>query len=99
MNPVGGEKGQALVELQVGCLLAVLTLVGSLQVLRAEWERLRCAHLVFQATHDALHGEHVGIGRRFQVRIAESEDSVSGEAWCGKARETVTLKRLHAVRF
>ena len=68
-----------------------------MSLLYSQWNRMRCAYLVFEATHARLvhtrwtRPSFTGSAR---VYFEENETEVSGRAKCGAASETVTLKRL-----
>src|SRR5688500_17649473 len=88
------DRGQALLELTLGAALLALTLTGAAWVLRIEWRRTQCAHVVFEATRAAVRGQSVRAPTGMRLEIRASEDSVTGEGRCGDARETVSLRRL-----
>lgn len=73
--------------------LAIATLVGTGSVIGAYWQRVRCAHRVFETAHDRL----VGSGRSlFQagVTVIETREGIRASGRCGGANEEVRLRRL-----
>lgn len=93
--PQGNEDGQALLELTLGGALLILSLTGATWLLRLEWRRLQCAHLVFEATRGALRDEAPPRDRpEVRIRITASGEEVTGEGKCGNLRERVGLRRL-----
>lgn len=87
-------RGQALVELVASATGVVLALSGASWVLRTEWDRARCAYLVFERAHERLVGLPGGMGK---VNVFEDDDAVRGEAKCGSAVERVELRRLESL--
>ena len=92
-NDGAGQKGQTLLEFTVSAAMLALVISGSGWLLRVEWERSRCAFLVFEKTHARLTGTNPP---RTQVRIIirEKPDSVEGEGKCGNSIEHVEFDRL-----
>ena len=80
-------------ELVLSAAGVALVLAGAGWVLKAEWQRARCAHLVFERTHERL----VGVPERgisISVRVSEDASSVQGEGICGDAVERVEMRKL-----
>jgi hypothetical protein len=74
------------------CMLFCVGLVaGAAGLFQHEWNRARCAYLVFEATHARLVGRDFGTR---EVNLLEDSVSVRGEAICGNAHEAVELPRL-----
>lgn len=90
-----GESGQVLIELVISAASVALVLAGAGWVLKAEWHRARCAHLVFERTHERLVGAPER-GVSVSVRVTEDPVSVRGEGLCGTAIEQVELRKLEA---
>lgn len=90
------DNGQATLELILSSALVILTLTGSGWLLKAQWERSKCAYLVFEATHARLSGRPFALSR-VQVRISEDESAVRGEGVCGGSVEKVVLPRLATI--
>jgi hypothetical protein len=89
----GGTDGQVLLELVFSAAGVALVLAGAGWVLRAEWQRARCAYVVFERTHERL----VGLpeqGVSVSVRVSERPGSVLGEGRCGGANERVEMAKL-----
>jgi hypothetical protein len=89
------EDGQALLELTLGGALLILSLTGATWLLRIEWRRLQCAHLVFEATRGALRGEPPPrASPDVRIRITARDEGVTGDGKCGDLQERVGLRRL-----
>jgi hypothetical protein len=73
----------------------ILTLSGAGWVLRAEWDRARCAYLVFEVTHSKLVGAPAP-ATPAPVSVTDQGDSVVGHGVCGQSTETVRLPKLEA---
>ena len=80
-----------MLEFILSATLTLTLLVGAGSLFRHEWDRVRCAHLVFEATHARLVGAPF---YQHEVRFQESHSSVLGQASCGKSFEVVELPRL-----
>jgi len=76
--------------------LVLITLTGAGWLLKAYWDRTRCAYLVFEVAHARLVGRVLPGPIRVNVSIGEDARSVQGEGVCGSARERVDLNRLEA---
>lgn len=95
-RPVSNQSGQATLELSLSSGLILVAVMAGSWLIKAEWDRARCAHLVFQKTHDQLTQErHSPL--RFEVKITESDQKVRGQKTCGKSVETVELPKLQAL--
>jgi hypothetical protein len=91
------RAGQTTLELVMAAALATSALAGASLVLRAQWERGRCAHLVFERTRAALsRGSRASSTFAGDVRIREDAEFVRGEGRCGGARESVALRKIEA---
>lgn len=92
----GPTTGQALTEVAVGLAVASAVTLAGASLLTDLWNRTRCAHRVFEATHARLVGHPVGeaLAGAIGARIQEDRDFVRGEARCGRAVERVELRRL-----
>ncbi len=89
------SRGQATVELLISGTLVTLTLLSTCWLLKAQWERGRCAHLVFERTRQAMNdGGSPSIPIRVDVEIWEDRESVHGKARCGDATEEVVLRKI-----
>ena len=91
------EEGQAVLDLLITSTLIALTITGAGWVLRAQWDRARCAHLVFEKAHARLFGLGPG-ALSVGLRVADAGDAVEAEAQCGDARERVRLRKLEKVQ-
>ena len=79
--------------------LAVTALSGAAWVWKAEWERTRCAYLVFEKTHAELVGRS-GTRAFFPMTVADRPDSVEGFGQCGpEVRERVRLPKLEYAKW
>lgn len=89
-------SGQTVLEFILGALPLVAVLTGGVMVFHAEWNRLKCARLVFDAAHDALTGK-TRIEARYEVD--SNNDHVSVSSQCGAAHEKVELYTLESGRW
>ena len=87
------SRGQTLVEFCVSAAMLALVLLAAAGLLRTEWDRGRCAHLVFESTHARL-TQKAGPASQIPVTLRDTPRGVHGEARCGQARESVDLSRL-----
>lgn len=82
----------------VAAVLALALFAGSAASLfRAEWNRVRCAHLAFETAHRARLSLAPSDRLRGDVRIEDFGSSVRATAQCGEAVETVELPRLEGL--
>jgi hypothetical protein len=81
-------SGQALTEGVLSILLLAACLAAAAGVFRSEWNRLRCAFQVFEATR-----------ARLNLNSGSDERRVRGSGRCGQASETVELIRLEHARW
>jgi hypothetical protein len=93
------QSGQAIVEVLISSTLVLILFAGAGWVLRAAWDKGRCAALVFEVTRGALAREH----RRTSMEIAISESDIAmvGEGRCGDRRpaiERVGFRKLEHLR-
>lgn len=89
------SSGQATLELVVSAALISLTLIGSGWLLKAQWNRGRCAYLVFETAHARLTGRlEKGRPASVRIQVSESAEAVESLGECGQAREKITLPRL-----
>ena len=90
------DSGQTLVELMVSFALVTVTVIGAGWVIQAQWNRSKCAYLVFQATREKLNGPTSVLQSlaHSSIHITDAGGDVTGEALCGEAQETVHLKKL-----
>jgi hypothetical protein len=86
-----------LTELLISSALILVTLSGAGWVLRAQWDRTRCAYLAFEKTRAKLQGSEVAWSA--QIRFRENADSLETQVTCGGATEKVSLKKLEAVQW
>lgn len=95
-----GEAGQATLELVLSSALVIVALSGAGWLLKAQWERSRCAYLVFEATHARLTGRLFVLPEakfgRIEIGFAEDGQFIQGEASCGSGSEKVRLPKLAA---
>ncbi len=97
MKRKNAAAGFATVEFGMTAGLIVLTLAGAAWIVKAQWDRDRCAYFAFQAAHESLMGAlSVGWKREtgFEVHLWEDPNNVHAEAICGDAKEAVTLAKL-----
>ncbi|MEK6579608.1 MAG: hypothetical protein AABZ55_10315 [Bdellovibrionota bacterium] len=90
------SNGQALLELVLGLLPLVAAITAGSFVFHAEWNRLKCSRLVFDAAHDALTGKAL-ISTRYE--ILKTGETVSATWQCGDAHEQVILYSVESGRW
>lgn len=98
-EPMVRQSGQATLEVLVSSTLVLVVFAGAGWVLRAAWERGKCAALVFEATRGALSREHRPLA--VELSISESDEALVGEARCGARRpaiERVGFRKLEKLR-
>ncbi len=88
------RSGQVLLEFALSSGLLLLTLVGSGWVLRAQWQRTRCAVLTFERTHAAAHERIPAWTGSIRFRLDSSDDEMRGEGQCDSIQEKVRIPRL-----
>jgi hypothetical protein len=96
------ESGQSTLEFSLSAAMLALVLSASGWLLRAEWDRGRCAYLVFEETHARLIGARLresGFGSRSGVTIEETSQEVRGSGRCGGATELVALPKLESLSW
>ncbi len=109
------QAGQALVEFSFSVLLIVVLVFLCGLVLKAEFERLRCAHEVFEQTHQrlvqgrdesgsvSLHSNQVRaklVRSVFSgVTITVDDQGVHGRMTCGRTLERVDLPWLESAQW
>jgi hypothetical protein len=86
-------RGQTLIEFIFSSALVMLAIGGSGWLFKAEWQRAKCAYIVFEKTHAKIVGSADPEPQEL-VFFSESEDGLSGESTCGQARERVSLPKL-----
>lgn len=87
----------SLIELAVSSILVAITLSGSGWLLQAEWQRGRCAYLVFEKAHGRLVGapaSPLGDGPGTRIVISEDSSSVRGDGQCQDAHEQTGFNKL-----
>ncbi len=89
-------RGQTVLELTLSMGLVLITLTGAGWLLKAYWERTRCAYLVFEIAHARLVGRVLPGPIQVKISMGEDARSVHGEGLCGSVRENVVLNRLEA---
>lgn len=97
-------NGQTLLEFILGLVFVLAVFGGGARLLRTYWDRLKCAHAVFEQTHAALIGGHsnpfanpfANPFKKVFVAIRDEGNSVTGSATCGDAQETVKFFKLEA---
>jgi len=96
-------SGQSLVEFLLGLIPVTLVLAGAVILLKAQWDRIRCAHLVFEKTHEQMiKGETPlsgPIGISGDAIVAETPTGFIGKAVCGNSRERVELPKLENAKW
>ena len=98
--PLRGDaarQGQALLELIASILTVVLTVASSGWLMKIEWDRGRCAYIVFENTHaQVANSPPPDTPPWFSSRISihDLPDAVEGSSHCGESEESVTLPKL-----
>lgn len=92
------RKGQAHIELALSAAMVSLAIVGAGWVLKAQWERSKCAYLVFETTHARVAG-HPLPPASIRVILSEDEQAVEGSALCGQASESIRLPKLEHAQW
>jgi len=85
--------GQTLIEFALSSTAVLLTLTAAGWVLRAHWDRARCAYLTFETTHAELIGKP-RVSIRVPILIQETPEGYEGSGACGKASEKVSLRKI-----
>ena len=70
-------------------MFALVAVTATAGLLRAEWDRTRCAYLTFEAAHARLTG--APSEPRPQIQVQAGPERVLGQGRCGQARERVEL--------
>jgi hypothetical protein len=95
--------GQALIELLGSLSLLVLAVTGGGTLLKTEWNRLKCAYLVFEIGHQKLTQEanDADSGRSVRidyenglVNVQVQGEGILASAQCGQSHESVKLPNL-----
>jgi len=93
-------SGQALTELLGSKALIILTIAGAAEIFYGEWQKSKCAILVFEKTHAQLTFSHDPYPwTRQRVAIKDLGTSLQGEALCGSSREIVSLPKLESAQW
>lgn len=85
-------RGQVTLEVILSTGLLMLVLTGAGWVLKLEWDRARCAYLVFESAHARLTGR--AGPRAVDIEIYETPEAVSSVGRCGSSQQTVRLPKL-----
>jgi hypothetical protein len=90
------ELGQTTFELLTTASLLMITVSGMGYLFKAEWDRGKCAYLVFEKTHAAAVGGNPGLFSlaSSEVRIHDSPDSTKGIGFCRGTPETISIPKL-----
>jgi hypothetical protein len=88
------EMGQTTVELLVSTSLLVIAVSGMGYLFKAEWDRGKCAYLVFEKTHAAVTSGSAPESQDSQVQTEDLPDSVRGVALCRGTPEIISIPKL-----
>lgn len=91
-----GEVGQTTVELLATLSTVVLAITAAGWMLKVEWDRGKCAHIVFERTHAQVSNSLppiTGWGGEIPVQVQSMPDSVEGHGIC-ESLESVSLPQL-----
>ncbi len=91
------RQGQALVEWSVGSVVLLLFLVGEAHVLKLQWQRTRCAILVFELTHQARARGRDSLSVRDGLTF--DDRGVRGRRTCAGVTEKVDLPWLETAQW
>lgn len=83
-------------EFLLSLLLSIIAVTTTSGLLRAEWDRTRCAYLTFEAVHAKLVGSYLRPNP--QVRVDAGNERVRGQGICGQAHEQMELPWLEATQ-
>jgi len=98
--PQIGSDGQTILEFTISTSLVAALLLGCAGLFREQWVRVRCAHEVFEATHEARRRSAGSRSRLpYGITITDTGGSIRGETRCGKSREIVDLPKLETARW
>jgi hypothetical protein len=98
------DPGQSLLEFLISLALLLPLLVGAGGLLKAQWDRARCTYHSFEQARQRLASDPSSsiltrvAGWRSGVRLEETEHEIRASAVCGKARESIRLRKLEAMR-
>lgn len=95
------ESGQSLAELLVALSVCIPLAVGGAALLRAFWDRTRCAWRVFEATRRFAEtpralseAESMTLTGGTAMLLQRKPDRVAGSGRCGRAHEQVEIAEL-----
>jgi hypothetical protein len=92
------EVGQTTFELLASASLLMITVSGMGYLFKAEWDRGKCAYLVFEKTHAAAmnpsQSDFFSVGS--VVQTEDLPDSVKGIALCHGSPEIVSIPKLES---
>lgn len=109
-DQVSGLRGQATLELLISSTVLTVLVAGAGWIIKAEWDRGKCAYLVFEKTHAELTEEDEGeesqlrplsslVSKASEIQITDTTEEVAGAGHCGGASETLHLRKLEAVSW
>jgi hypothetical protein len=91
------ENGQSTLEFLTSASLLMITVTGVGWLFKAEWERGKCAYLVFEKTHAAVTGApslDFSLDKDTFIQIQDQPDGKKGIAFCKGTPETVSIPKL-----
>ena len=100
-----GPDGQVLLELTATASLLLVLVAGAGWVLKASWDRGRCAYIVFESTRREL--SEPGRSRSSMLLLQrspvslewhETADELRGRGRCGNQEEQVGFRKLESLR-
>lgn len=98
---VRNDSGQAWIEFMLSLTGLIITITATSWLLKIQWDRGRCAYLVFEHTHRHLlvglsqkQGGPSILGSIGSIQFQDSPDQITGQGLCGESKESVTLPRL-----
>ena len=96
MNP-NRDSGQTLVEFALCLPIVTGAVLGAYLVLKQEWKRANCSHLLFERAHAELISSgqrHNSVRQASWYRSSETEQSLHAVGTCGGQAEHVILNKL-----
>jgi hypothetical protein len=94
---VSKENGQVMVELLAAIVSVAVTISFAGWFLKVEWDRGKCAYIVFEHTHAEVSNStppRTPPWFSAPIEIHDLPDTVQGSSQCGQAEESVMLPKL-----
>lgn len=91
------DSGQSAVELLASISTVVVAVSVAGFMLKVEWDRGKCAYIVFEKTHAQVANSLPPLnpwGGEVPVQVQNLPDSAEGNGLCGQSTEAVSLPQL-----